>query len=301
MTHILKVIYKPNQALSKMIRTFNLTKKKTIKFHSWIKRGIFLIVTAFLANHLMEIDSFPLSKSYKFPLFSIFISIIIGFIILLITELNFKFFENKFFKKQINTKTLISFLLSTFGYITLLYIPSFYFVVWLKKGDFGIYYLVVGLSVTLLISTLAIVVLYTRKLYDLYKIETLTSKLIIPQGHNKIIVKISELAYFHSENKIVYAVLLNGQKISSDFTLNEVENKVNKQLFLRANRQTLIHSSSIREIKPIENGKLLVTLKPNISDKQDLQIVVSRYKKKEFNEWFKNKQEISTDHSGINS
>jgi len=273
-----------------MNKIFNLIKNKTIVSNGLIKKGLFLLITAFLANHLIEIDNFPLSKNYQFPLYSIFVSLVIGSIILLIAELNFNYFESKFFKKEINTKTLTSFLLSTFGYITLLYVPSFYVVVWLQDGDFGLYYLMVGLSVTLLISALTIVILYTQKLYNLHKLETLTSKLVVPQGHNKTIVKVSEIAYFYSENKIVYLMLLNGQKISSDFTLNEVESKVNQHLFLRANRQMLIHSHSVKEIKSIENGKLLVTLHPTVSHKKEMQIVVSRYKKKEFNEWFKNKQ-----------
>ena len=274
-----------------MNRTFSLIKNKTMISNGLIKKGLFLLVTAFLANHLIEFDSFPLSNNYTFPLYSILTSLVIGSVILLLVELNFNYFESKFFKKEISTKTLTSFLLSTLGYITLLYIPSFYFVVWLQNGDFGFYYLLAGLSVTLLISALAIVILYAQKLYNLHKIETLSNKLVIPQGRNKIIVKTNEIAYFYSENKIVYLVLLNGQKVSSDFTLNEVENKINKHLFLRANRQTLIHSNSIKEIKSIENGKLLVSLQPAITDKKNMQIIVSRYKKKEFNEWFKNKQE----------
>lgn len=272
-----------------MNKTVNLIKHKAIVSNGLIKKGLFLLITAFVANHLMEIDSFPLSENYEFPLYSILISLVIGSIILLIAELNFNYFESKVFKKEINTKTLTAFLLSTFGYIMLLYIPSFYIVVWLQNGDFGLYYLIVGLSVTLLISALAIVIIYAQKLYNLHRVETLTSKLVIPQGPNRIVVKISEIAYFYSENKIVYLILLNGQKISSDFTLNEVENKIDQHLFLRANRQTLIQACSVKEIKAIENGKLSVTLHPAIAPKKERQIVVSRYKKKEFNEWFKNK------------
>lgn len=269
-------------------RPFNL---KPIKSKGLLQKGGFLVITALLANHLVEIDSFPFSKSYTFPLFAIFTSLLIGSFILFIAELNFRYFENKFFKQEIRTKTLTAFLLSTFGYITLLYIPCYYMVVWLQDGDFGLYYLIVGLAITLLISALALVMLYAQKLYHLQQKETANATLVIPQGHKKIIVELSEIAYFYSEYKIVYLLLCNGQKIASDFTLNEVESKINTPLFLRANRQTLIHSRAIQEIKSIENGKLLVTLHPPISDKEAMQIVVSRYKKKAFNAWFKQHQE----------
>lgn len=276
-----------------MNKNISLLKNKNyITSNSWIQKGIILLIASFFANHLMEIDSFPFSDSYSFPLFSIFTSLVIGGIILIIADLNFKYFESKYFIKQINTSILIYFLLSTFGYITILYIPSFYVVVWLQDGDFGFYYLIVGLSITLLISALTIIVLYAQKTYNLHKLETLTGKLVIQQGKKKIIINISDISYFYSKNKIVYVIQSDGQIVSTDFTLSEIENNINSHLFIRANRQTLIHSRSVKEIKAIEYGKLLVTLVPTIFSKQIMEIVISRYKKKDFNEWFKNKQEL---------
>ena len=271
------------------IINFLIKKNNTTNF--WVKRGLLLMIIAFIANHLMEIDNFPLSASYKFPLFSILVSFITGSIVLLISDLNFNYFKKKYFREEINIRLLFRFLTSTFGYITILYIPSFYFVVWLQNGDFRFYYLITGLSITLLISTLALIFLYGQKVYNLHKLKIPGGKLVVQKGNNKRLITISEISYFYSEHKIVYIVLLNGQKISTYFTLNEIENKISKHLFLRANRQTLVHPLSIKEIKSIENSKLLVTLHPTIPDKQITQIVISRYKKKAFNEWFKHEQE----------
>lgn len=261
------------------------------KTNTWVPKGLTLTVMAILANHLLEVDNFPLSDSYTFPFVSILTSLVVGSLIFIIAELNFRYFERKYFTEKINTQILVIFLSSTLGSITLLYIPCFYIVVWLQEGDFGFYYLLAGLSVTLLISALAIVALYAQKIYNLHKPETLTPRFMIEKGGKKTLLDLSDIAYFYSENKVVYAVQSSGQIISTDFTLSEIEEKINSSLFLRANRQTFIHARAVTEIKAIENGKLLVTLAPTVSHKKVMEVVVSRYKKKAFNEWFESKQE----------
>ncbi|WP_394751247.1 LytR/AlgR family response regulator transcription factor [Spongiimicrobium salis] len=276
----------------KIISFFNHKTDNTLI--SWRQKGVVLVIVSFLTNHLIEADNFPLSDSYSFPWSPIITSILIGGCIVLIADLNFGYFKQKIFAKVITSRTLLFFLLSTLGYVTLLYIPCFYMAVWFQEGSYDIYYLIVGLSVTLLLSCILIFMLYAKAIYDLHKIEVLKGKLIIQKGKKKTLLKYSDIAYFYSENKVVYVIQSNGQVVSTDFTLNEIENKINSQLFHRANRQTCIHATSIKEIKAIENGKLSITLEPIVFDKQEMKIVVSRYKRKEFMQWFESKQLYET-------
>jgi len=221
----------------------------------------------------------------------IVVSIIFGGIIILIAKFNFQYYKNKYFSNKINTQLLLRFLFSTLGYITILYIPLYYGANLLVHGSVGynFYYLLSGLLNTLLIQTIIIAILFSKDIYNLHKMNSIKGTLKVQQGSKITLVTYSEIAFIYSENKIVHIVKNDGATIITDFTLNEVESKVSKQSFYRANRQTILHIRSIEEVQSVENGKLSVQLKPVIADKKVLQINISRYKKQEFMNWFKGK------------
>ncbi|MDY8135516.1 LytTR family DNA-binding domain-containing protein [Aquimarina sp. 2201CG5-10] len=266
-----------------------LKLKKTNRLYSRLQTGIALIIIVLVANHLSQSDHFPFNDSYDFPLFSILTSTVIGTLILIIADLNFKYFKEKHFVEKITPQNLIYFLLSTLGYISIIYVPIYYFVVWLKNEEYEFYYLLTGLSITLLLSSLGIIFLFAKEVYQLYKLETISGKINVKQRGKTFLLNYSEISYIYSENKIVYFVKSDGQVIATDSTLNEIENKISEHLFFRANRQTILHFSSIENLKPIENGKLLVTLTPGILEKNNYQINISRYKKKPFEQWLEHK------------
>ncbi|MBL0684069.1 LytR/AlgR family response regulator transcription factor [Aquimarina mytili] len=266
--------------------------KQHINFSNfWVRNGLILILLSILVNHLTEPENFPFHKDYKFPLIPITVSIIAGTIIILIAKFNFKYFRNKYFTKKINAQILLRFLFSTLGYITILYIPLYYSANVLVNGSVGynFYYLLTGLSVTLLINTLVIALLFSTDIYKLHKLTSIKGTLKVQQGGKITLVKYPEIAFIYSENKIVSIVKTDGTSIVTDFTLNEVENEVSEQSFYRANRQTILHVRSIEQVQSIENGKLSVLLKPTIANKKAFQINISRYKKQEFMDWFKGK------------
>ncbi|WP_344820964.1 LytTR family DNA-binding domain-containing protein [Aquimarina gracilis] len=266
--------------------------KKHVSFSNfWVRNGFILILISILVNHLFEPENFPFHKNYTFPLFPIVVSIVGGSLMIIIARFNFKYFKNKYFTKKINTQLLLRFLFSTLGYITILYLFLYYGLNGLINGieSYSIYHLLTGLSVSLLICTLGIVLLFSIDIYRLHKLLSIKGTLKVQQGGKITLVKYPDIAFIYSENKIVYIVKTDGTTIITDFTLNEVENEVSKQSFYRANRQTILHVRSIEQVQSIENGKLSVLLKPTISDKKAFQINISRYKKQEFMNWFKGK------------
>ena len=265
-------------------------KKAKLNLPPWGQKTALLAFIAIIGNHIAQPNSFPFGDSYHFPWFAILTSFLLGGIILFIAELNLSYFEKRYFKEAVNSRNLLFFLGSTLGIITLLYVPIFYLLTKWQNEAFNLYFLFIGLSVTLLISALAIIVFNGKRIYDLHRLATLEEKLVIQNDNKNTVVNISDIAYFYSSDKLLYAVQTNGQVLTTDFTLNEIESKINSQLFIRANRQALIHFSAVKETKAIENGKLLVTVQPPIFNKEQMQLVVSRYKKKAFNAWFKNKQ-----------
>ncbi|WP_299212597.1 LytTR family DNA-binding domain-containing protein [uncultured Aquimarina sp.] len=274
------------------MNSINSFFKKHISFSNfWVRNGFIVVILSILSNHLFEPENFPFNKNYKFPLFPIVASIITGIIIILIARFNFIYFKNKYFTKKINTQLLLRFLFSTLGYIMILYLFLYFGLNGLINGieSYSIYHLLRGLSVSLLICTLGIALLFSIDIYKLHKLTSIKGTLKVEQGGKITLVKYPEIAFIYSENKIVYIVKTDGTTIFTDFTLNEVENEVSDQSFYRANRQTILHPRSVEQIKSIENGKLSVLLKPTISDKNAFQINISRYKKQEFMNWFNNK------------
>lgn len=266
--------------------------KQKVNFSNfWVRNGFIIVILSILINHLFEPENFPLNKDYKFPLFPIIVSIIGGSLIILIARFNFKYFKKKFFTKKINTRILLRFLFSTLGYITILYFFLYYGLNGLIHGieSYSIYNLLTGLSVSLLICTLGITLLFSIDIYRLHKLISIKGTLKIQQGGKITLVKYPEIAYINSENKIVHIIKTDGTTIVTDFTLNEVESKISEQSFYRANRQTILHIDSIEQVQSIENGKLSVLLKPAISDQKAFLINISRYKKQEFMNWFNGK------------
>lgn len=266
--------------------------KKTITFPNfYIKSGIVLMMLSIIANHLTAPENFPLHKSYQFPWFYVTISFLLGSSILLIIVLNFKHFRNFYFDKVINLKILLRFLFSTLGYISLLYIPVYYVLSKSvnRNAIIDLYYLLIGLLITLLISALGMVVLCSPDLYKLHKLTSTKGTLKVQQNGIITLINFVEISFIYSENKTVYIAKNNGVSVGTNFTLNDIENKLDKENFFRANRQIILHSRAIEQIQHIGNGRLSVSLKPVISGKKAFQISISRYKKRAFLEWCENK------------
>jgi len=258
---------------------------------SWnlIRKLLLLIAFSFVVNHLSERDNFPDSDAYDFPFHGIIASIVLGTIIGYMCDINFKFYKRNYFSKQVETVTIIRFVISTLVYITLIYIPFYLIATYVTNGEPQFYYLLIGLLLTLLICFIAMIILYAKDVYDLYKISIKDAKITIAHGAKTTLLAYEDIACFYSENKVVYAVRYDGKTITTDFTLNALEETINSQLFFRANRQIIIHINSIDEIERIENRKLLVRMQSSILTSEMPEINISRYKRKAFLDWFEEK------------
>lgn len=94
-------------------------------------------------------------------------------------------------------------------------------------------------------------------------------------------VQADDVAYFIKES-IIYLVTNANQKLVTDYhTLDELEEIVNPEQFIRANRQILLHKSQVANYKKHYTGKMTVHIK--IDPKMELD--VSREKSHEFLNW----------------
>jgi len=252
----------------------------------WSQKAIVLTIFSLVVNHLATRDSFPDSESYRFPIEGFLSSIVLFILIGIIAYLNFKFYKKKYFSKKVEIVAIVWFMISTLGYITIMYIPVNIILDIIAGSHTEFYYLLIGLLITLLVSFIFIGLWYALDIYNLYKLSIKDAEITIESGAKMKKLTYQNIACFYSENKIVYTLQNDGTTINTDFTLNELEEKINDQVFFRANRQIIIHKDAIDQIEKIENGKLHIRLKTSIENDAIAKINISRYKRKAFMNWF---------------
>lgn len=253
---------------------------------SWFRKIIVLMIFSLVINHLSARESFPDSELYRFPIEGFLSSIVLGILIGIIADLNFKFYKKKHFSKKVEIVTVVRFMASTLVYISFMYIPVCIIFNIIAGGNSEFYYLLIGLLLTLLVSFIGVGLVYARDIYDLHILSIKDAEITIESGAKLTKLTYENIACFYSENKIVYTVQNDGKTITTDFTLNALEEKIKDQLFFRANRQIIIHKDAVDQIEKIENGKLRVQLKASIENDAISEITISRYKRKAFMDWF---------------
>ena len=87
-------------------------------------------------------------------------------------------------------------------------------------------------------------------------------------------LKVNDVAYFFSENKLTYAVSFSGKKIIVDLPLNRLEDELDPDIFFRVNRQFILSVDAIKKIEPYFNNKYMVHIHPEFEG----EISVSREK-----------------------
>jgi two-component system LytT family response regulator len=87
-------------------------------------------------------------------------------------------------------------------------------------------------------------------------------RFLVRRGAGHLIIKVADVAYFYTEDKLVFLVTRAAQRHLLDKTLAEVEAAVDPDQFFRANRSTLVHIDAVARCTPYGKGKLLLDLCP---------------------------------------
>jgi two-component system LytT family response regulator len=107
------------------------------------------------------------------------------------------------------------------------------------------------------------------------------SRFLVKMGDRLVSLTNDQIAYFYSEDKLVFVQTIENKKYPVDFSLDELETTIDPACFFRLNRQFIANINSIMSIHSYFNGKLKLTLKPAI----EKEILVSREKASNFKDW----------------
>lgn len=107
-------------------------------------------------------------------------------------------------------------------------------------------------------------------------------KFVVSVKRSWVPIMTKDIALFLRDN-VIYIYTFSGERYVTDYTtLDEIEELLNPHFYYRSNRQSIIHIDAIQSIKPLENQKLILQLKPPLSMSQD----ISREKAPAFKKWW---------------
>ena len=120
----------------------------------------------------------------------------------------------------------------------------------------------------------------------LYKSMNITAnkyknRFLLKRGQSYISLAADDIYCFYIENQLVSLIARNKEPYSVDFTLDELEQMLNPEMFFRANRQCILNIKAIATVHNYFNGKLKVIL--NIPFENE--IIISREKASVFKDW----------------
>jgi two-component system, LytTR family, response regulator LytT len=110
-------------------------------------------------------------------------------------------------------------------------------------------------------------------------------RLVVRYGEVIKAVEIKDVAYFYSEEKIVFMALKEGKAYPVDFTLDHLETRLDPELFFRINRKFMISYHSIDKMISYSKSRIKITLNPPCS----LESISSTERSGEFKEWLAGK------------
>lgn len=117
-------------------------------------------------------------------------------------------------------------------------------------------------------------------------LQTLTKKeykerFLVKIGQQLTYLKVNDIAYFYSEDGLIFACQQNGKRHNLDYTLDQLADLLNPNDFFRINRKIITHLPSIKKIHTYFNSRLKLELAPNTT----LETIVSRDRVSDFKKW----------------
>lgn len=107
------------------------------------------------------------------------------------------------------------------------------------------------------------------------------SRFLVNKGDSLIPIPTQDIGYFYAEDKVVFLVTLESKKYLINYSLEDLEQKLDPKQFFRVNRQFLASLASIRKVHNYFNYKLKLDLQPD----SGIEVIVSKARTSDFKGW----------------
>lgn len=117
-------------------------------------------------------------------------------------------------------------------------------------------------------------------------LNTLTKKeykerFLVKVGQQLSYLKVTDIAYFYSDDGLIFACQQNGKRHNLDYSLDQLVDVLCPDDFFRINRKIITNLQAIRKIHTYFNSRLKLELSPNT----ELETIVSRDRVSDFKKW----------------
>lgn len=106
-------------------------------------------------------------------------------------------------------------------------------------------------------------------------------RFLIKSGDHFAHIGVDEIAYFYSEDSVLFLATNSGKKYIVEFTVDKLMEHLDPDSFFRINRKVVINDKCIDKISSYFNSRLKLDVNPKLH----FDIVVAREKVKSFKEW----------------
>lgn len=110
---------------------------------------------------------------------------------------------------------------------------------------------------------------------------TYKARFVVKQGEQLVAIPVEDILYFYAEDKVSFLRTREGKRFILDFTLGELEAKVDPSVFFRVNRSFLTRFEAIEKMVAFSNRRLKLSLLHAAGER----VLVSREKVTEFKAW----------------
>jgi DNA-binding LytR/AlgR family response regulator len=100
-----------------------------------------------------------------------------------------------------------------------------------------------------------------KKLFNQYQPLKQRSRLLVKKGNEFLTLRLCEIVYFFSENRVIYAVNSLGSKYMTEYTtLDDLKKELNEETFFKVNRKNIINLEHVLRFKKVSKRKYLLHL-----------------------------------------
>ncbi len=107
------------------------------------------------------------------------------------------------------------------------------------------------------------------------------SRFLVKNGQRIQAIKVAQIAYFYSQDKLTLLMTHEGQKFPVDYSLDELANLLDPVQFFKLNRKVIAHIDSTHTIHPYFKGRLKVELAPPFEE----EVIISAERTPLFKVW----------------